>query len=422
MKNTKKLLSLLLVFVMTLTLANGFAAKATTAITVTLRIEQDCATMVKPVQITLNDEDLKDYGLDLPTDKLTPMHALAKYMITTCGATEENIDEYIDFSYSWLSDISTTGKIDENSNFSSVNPSLYDTYWMYAVNDEAPLDPETGYGCMTDGYELQDKDDIVFYGVWGGDYTNGISPYYTCFDKKEYTVTKGEDCVVSLLGFDAMNDAGKKAYMTMSEAWIMATEEKDATNGATEQNNITAMPTDQDGKAAFNFGSAGTYILSAYRKAADGTNYDISRPYAVVYVKDSASTPTAAPTPTPDNNVKKTDPTPSPTPSGTEVSSKNTKPLKPTGLKATVKKSAKKKKTIKLTWKVAKCGKVDGYRVYLSKKAKKGYKKLADTKKAKLTFKRKKGTYYVKVKAYKKTGSKRLYSSYSKALKIKVKK
>ena len=70
MKNTKKLLSLLLVFVLTVTLTNGFIAKAANTITVTLRIEQDCATMVKPAQVTLNDEDLKDYGLGLPTDEL----------------------------------------------------------------------------------------------------------------------------------------------------------------------------------------------------------------------------------------------------------------------------------------------------------------------------------------------------------------
>lgn len=417
MKNTKKLLSLLLVFVLTVTLTNGFIAKAANTITVTLRIEQDCATMVKPAQVTLNDEDLKDYGLGLPTDELTPMHALAKYMITTCGATEETIEDYIRYSSSWLSDISTAGKIEEGSNFSSVDPSQYMTYWMYAVNDEAPLDTESGYGCLVDGYELQDQDEIVFYGIWGGDYSNAVYPYYTCFDQKEYMVTKGEACVVSLLGFDAMNDAGKKPYLTMANAQIIAAEEKNAANGATEQNAATAVSTGEDGKATFRFNSAGTYVLSAYRKAADGTNYDISRPYAVVYVKDSEVKPTA----TPGHNLQNTDPTLSLSNSVTENNSQNTKPLRPTGLKATAKKTAKKKKTIKLTWKASKCSSVDGYRVYLSKKQKKGYKKAADTKKTKATIKRKKGTYYIRVKAYKKSATKRVYSAYSKTLKIKVK-
>ena len=67
MKNKKKLLSLLLVFIMALTMFQGFAAKAESSITVTLRVEQDEATLVPPVQVTLTDADKKDYGIGLDT-------------------------------------------------------------------------------------------------------------------------------------------------------------------------------------------------------------------------------------------------------------------------------------------------------------------------------------------------------------------
>ena len=94
-------------------------------------------------------------------------------------------------------------------------------------------------------------------------------------------------------------------------------------------------------------------------------------------------------------------------------------PAKPTSVKAVVKKSTKKKKTVTLTWKKIKSA--SGYRVTISTKTNKGFKKLADVKKTKLTFKKKKGTYYVKVKAYIASGNKRIYSKASKTLKIKVK-
>ena len=63
MKNKKKLLSVLLVFVMTVSVFHGYAAKAADTVKVTLRLEQDNKTLVTPVEVTLTDEDKKDYGL-----------------------------------------------------------------------------------------------------------------------------------------------------------------------------------------------------------------------------------------------------------------------------------------------------------------------------------------------------------------------
>ena len=84
MKNKKKLLSVLLVFVMTVSVFHGYAAKAADTVKVTLRLEQDNKTLVTPVEVTLTDADKKDYGIGLSTKTLTPLHALAKYREKRC--------------------------------------------------------------------------------------------------------------------------------------------------------------------------------------------------------------------------------------------------------------------------------------------------------------------------------------------------
>ena len=89
------------------------------------------------------------------------------------------------------------------------------------------------------------------------------------------------------------------------------------------------------------------------------------------------------------------------------------KPGKPT---ITKKNATKKKVSIKY-------GKVkgaSGYQVVYSTKKNFKKKTVINTKKTKVSFKRKeKGTYYVKVRAYKKVNKKYVYSLYSKAVKIK---
>lgn len=83
------------------------------------------------------------------------------------------------------------------------------------------------------------------------------------------------------------------------------------------------------------------------------------------------------------------------------------------------------KKNISITWK--KAANADKYVVYRSYKKSSGYKKVASLKAGKAktvkkTFKNmKKGTYYFKVKAYKTSGKKKIYTDYSTVVKVKVK-
>ena len=72
-----------------------------------------------------------------------------------------------------------------------------------------------------------------------------------------------------------------------------------------------------------------------------------------------------------------------------------------------------------------KVSKASGYTIYRSTKKNGTYKRVANLKSAKTIRKRfakmKKGTYYYKVKAYRKTGGKTLFTGYSSAVKVKVK-
>lgn len=93
-------------------------------------------------------------------------------------------------------------------------------------------------------------------------------------------------------------------------------------------------------------------------------------------------------------------------------------------LKAPAKVKAKvKKRTLTLTY--SKESKASGYEIYRATKKNGKYKKVATIKKAKTTkkvFKKmKKGTYYYKVRAYKSAGKKKIYTDYSKTVRVKVK-
>ena len=94
----------------------------------------------------------------------------------------------------------------------------------------------------------------------------------------------------------------------------------------------------------------------------------------------------------------------------------------PAKVKATVKKSGKKKN---VTISFGKAKNASGYEIYRATKKKGKYKKVATLKKyktVKKVFKGvKKGTYYYKVKAYKLNGKKKVYTSFSAVKKVKVK-
>ena len=430
MKNTKKLLSLLLVFVMTITLTNGFVAKAAETITVTLRLEQDQTTLTKPVQITMTPDDVKAYGdLKLPTDTMTPLHVLAKYLITQKGATEENLSNYIVFNKGFLSGISVNGTAKTDFGSASSDPKVKDAYWMFAVNDTSPVNPATGYGYTMNEYPMQDKDSLVLYGVWGGDYVNAVSPYYTTFAQENYQAETNQTFNIKLIGFDIFNDYGVKANHAMKGAHIVIT---DASGKQMEKEYVT----DENGVASLSLDTAGTYTLTAYRKTTDDAHFDISRPYATVTVADAAApTPTATAVPTASATpTASAAPTASAVPTATAtvipillsdvnpqtVTDKKTAPAKVKQIKATVQKTKKRKKTITLTWK--KVNNATGYQVYLSKKKNKGFKKAADTTKTKAAIRKKKGTYYIKIRAYVKQADKtKTTGAFSKPKKIRVK-
>ena len=93
-------------------------------------------------------------------------------------------------------------------------------------------------------------------------------------------------------------------------------------------------------------------------------------------------------------------------------------------LKAPVSVKAKaSKKTVTVSFK--KDTKASGYTIYRAAKKNGKYKKVATLKSAKTVKKRftnmKKGTYYYKVKAYRKVSGKAVYTGYISAVKVKVK-
>lgn len=382
---------------MTISMTNGFVSKAAKTITVTLRIEQDQATLTKPTQVTMTESDIKSYGdLGFSTEFMTPYHVLAKYLITEKKATEETLKNYLLLSSGFLNGISVDGNIQSNSGSASTDSTVKDAYWMFAINDSSPVNPATGFGYSLNEYPVQDNDEITLFGVWGGDYTNAVSPFYTTFDKKEYQTTPNTNVDITLLGYDIFNDYNVKANRSINNAHILVYDQKG------KKVNTTDYVTDKDGKASLVFKDEGTYAISAYRKTADGTHYDISRPYAKITV-NKVQTPIV----TTDTKTDKT-----------------IQPLtltKVKKVKAVVKKTKKAKRKIVLSWKKVKNAK--GYQIYLSKKKNKGYKKVVTVKKTKTTLKKKKGTYYVKIRAFSKTDSKkeRITGSFSKVKKIKVK-
>ncbi|MCH5266229.1 MAG: hypothetical protein J1F02_10050 [Lachnospiraceae bacterium] len=439
-QHSKKLTALFLVFALVLSLTNGFTAKAAGTITVTLRVEQDAQTLLSPVQITLTEEDLnKDYGIGLATDSaatLSPLRALAKYMAENRGATEETMNRYIMAEPSYYGGLYMSGiSMDGQTDGSASTESLSDVYWSYAVNNTV------GSVGISEA-ALSDSDDIVIYGLWSP-YPAEDEVLYSFFEKSEYTATvntplsltlktRGSNWVPDEENPDLWNEIPYEKGV--AGATITAAEYTDGNSTATEQNASLTARTDDAGTAALTFTKAGKYVLSASRKAADGIHYDISRPYAVITVAEASSqspkvTPSAKPTAAP---------TAAPTASPEETPEVKA-PAKPKSVSAVAKnkKDARhsaffKKNNVRVIWKKVK--NADGYRIYASRKKKKGYKKVTDVKKksaATLTelpknfrevyIKRKKGTWYIKVRAYKKNGKKRIYGPYSKPAKVKVK-
>ena len=406
MKNKKKLLSVLLVFVMTVSVFHGYVAKAADTVKVTLRLEQDNKTLVTPVEVTLTDEDKKDYGIGLSTETLTPLHALAKYLTEKKGATTETMKNYIMASKSQYGLYVTGISIDGKSDGSASSDGLDGVNWMYTVNN---TDPGVGMG----SYSLKNNDAVTIYGLWGGGtWPNNVETNYSYFENSTVTTTVSNKTTVSLKGV-GYDENYNPIVKSISNATVVAAKYENEASTATTGNAVTLAQTDDNGVATLSFDKAGTYVLSAYRLDSDGKHSNISRPYAIVKVLAAVTAPTATPTATPTAA-----PTATPTPASDDKGIKKVAKT-PTKVKVVVKKSKKKKKSVTVSWK--KAANAKGYRIALSKKKNGKYKKVTDTKKTKYTFKKTKGTYYVKLTAYVVKSDKATFSKATKPVKFKVK-
>ena len=428
MKNKRKLLSVLLVFVMTVSVFHGYAAKAADTVKVTLRLEQDNKTLVTPVEVTLTDEDKKDYGIGLSTETLTPLHALAKYLTEKKGATTETMKNYIMASTSQYGLYVTGINIDGKSDGSASSDALDGVNWLYAVNN---TDPGVGMG----SYSLKNNDAVTIYGLWGGGtWPNNVETNYSYFENNTVNTTVSSKTTVSLKGV-GYDENYNPIVKSISNATVVAAKYENEASTATTGNAVTLAQTDDNGVATLSFDKAGTYVLSAYRLDSDGKHSNISRPYAIVKVLAAVTTPTATPTVTPTATPTVTPtatpagdslgkPVPTKTPTATPTPASDDKGIKkvaktPTKVKVVVKKSKKKKKSVTVSWK--KAANAKGYRIALSKKKNGKYKKVTDTKKTKYTFKKTKGTYYVKLTAYVVKSDKATFSKATKPVKFKVK-
>ena len=436
MKNKKKLLSVLLVFVMTISVFHGYAAKAADTVKVTLRLEQDNKTLVTPVEVTLTDEDKKDYGIGLSTETLTPLHALAKYLTEKKGATTETMKNYIMASKSQYGLYVTGISIDGKSDGSASSDALDGVNWGYAVNN---TDPGVGMG----SYSLKNNDAVTIYGLWGGGtWPNNVETNYSYFENSTMNTTVSNKTTVSLKGV-GYDENYNPIVKSISNATVVAAKYENEASTATTGNAVSLVQTDENGTATLSFDKAGTYVLSAYRLDNDGKHSNISRPYALVKVLAAVTTPTATPTVTPTATPTVTPtatptvtptatpagdslgkPVPTKTPTATPTPASDDKGIKkvaktPTKVKVVVKKSKKKKKSVTVSWK--KAANAKGYRIALSKKKNGKYKKVTDTKKTKYTFKKTKGTYYVKLTAYVVKSDKATFSKATKPVKFKVK-
>lgn len=428
MKNKKKLLSVLLVFVMTVSVFHGYAAKAADTVKVTLRLEQDNKTLVTPVEVTLTDEDKKDYGIGLSTETLTPLHALAKYLTEKKGATTETMKNYIMASESQYGLYVNGISIDGKSDGSASSDALDGVNWMYTVNNT-----DTGVGMGS--YSLKNNDAVTIYGLWGGGtWPNNVETNYSYFENSTLNTTVSNKTTVSLKGV-GYDENYTPIVKSISNATVVAAKYENEASTATKDTAVATAQTDDNGVATLSFDKAGTYVLSAYRLDSDGKHSNISRPYGIVKVLAAVTAPTATPTVTPTAAPTVTPtttpagdslgkPVPTKTPTATPTPASDDKGIKkvakkPTKVKVVVKKSKKKKKSVTVSWK--KAANAKGYRIALSKKKNGKYKKVTDTKKTKYTFKKTKGTYYVKLTAYVVKSDKATFSKATKPVKFKVK-
>lgn len=414
MKTTKKLVAFLLTFALSMSMfgANVFVKADTEStkdtITVNLKVEDVDSTLISE-KVTLSKNELESLNntfvvesgsvesgtVEIPSitsTDFTAAHALAKYV------TDNSKEPAKDLAFKYGNPSYIKGEKDLD----------YYVYWSYRVNNIAPAD-ENFYGYNFNACPVKDGDTIVLFrqacydpnaGDWGA-YTN-----YSWFDKEVYETVVNQPVSVTYSKDDGWG------YGT----YAVGNETVSVYNGTTL---VKETATNESGSVELSFEEPGTYTITGQKLTEAGVPEN-SHASAVIEVKGAVTpspSPSTVPTATPSASpsaAPSTAPSVSPSAAPTEAPAKVKKPAFPKKVKATV-----KKKKVTFSWKKVKTA--NGYEISVSKKNKKNFKKIAVTKKTKLTKKFKKGTFYVKVRSYVKTGGKKVYSKYSKTIKIKVK-
>ena len=279
MKQVRKVVAVLLVVLLLIGVMPSGVSAGEETVTVSLRVEYSDMALVPPTMIDVPvGRAISSYGLaiDGDPDYVTPLHVLAEYFTQNFGATPEDMTDYIAVTPSgFLTQIfysSGSSDVSDKTNYS----------WTFSANDYAPMKDDVN-GYLVSNYPVQDGDEITMSGVWIGVWPT-IDSYYARFDKSEYLAVAGQPFKVKLEGRTAFS-MGKVEMQPIEGAEILKDEHTGEGSMA-----ITGMGilTDEQGSASITISTPGQYVISATRMNAAGEFPDITRPYAVITVKDEA--------------------------------------------------------------------------------------------------------------------------------------
>ena len=265
MKQTKRMLGLLLALVLVAAMCVCPVSAAEGEKTVTVRVELMDSTLIPPTEVTMpaTHQTFADFGM-LETDPGfdTPIHALAQYLVQEGYSEAEDVYEILEVSYSNLSSILYT-----YANGDAAPDSSH--FYMFMVNDQYPTPEGSSYGYNMADCPISDGDEIVVYAM---NYPN--TAFYAYFETQSLTVEAGEPASLRLMGQSVFGGTGAP----VSGASLIL-----SSDGAspTIPSGIT---TAADGSAQVAFDTPGVYTVSASRA-------DISRPSATITV--TASDPDA---------------------------------------------------------------------------------------------------------------------------------
>nr|WP_122012094.1 immunoglobulin-like domain-containing protein [Maliibacterium massiliense] len=280
MKTMGKFCALLLSTLLLLTLSAPGAFAAPGDVTVTLRVELDATTVAAPTSVTVPaGKTFADYGLAGLTDPgyVTPLHALAQYMLDAGYASTDTMGDCIDASQGqWGAYLNAilpglgfanggyTGLVSNNAN----NVAL-----MFTVNDAFA---DLGVGSQ----QLQTGDRVAIFSV--GSAYPAAPPYYTHFASETYVGLVGQPITVTLLGRNGYAYPAQSVSSPIAGAQITRA---DALGSADTE---TFSATDASGQAALTLDAptdaAGIQISAIRRQYGTPDFIDISRPYANVKV------------------------------------------------------------------------------------------------------------------------------------------